>query len=116
MKKLALLVALPFITATSAWAETAKPEAKPETKFELVIKDHQFSPSTLEIPAGQKVKLIIKNQDSSAEEFESTQLNREKVISGNSEAIVFVGPLDAGEYSFFGEFNPKTAHGKLIAK
>lgn len=84
--------------------------------FEIVIKDHKFNPATLEIPAGQKVKLLIKNQDATPEEFESHELNREKVIGGNSEGVVFVGPLDAGEYPFFGEFNPKTAQGKIIAK
>ncbi|MEQ1789691.1 MAG: cupredoxin domain-containing protein, partial [Rickettsiales bacterium] len=48
--------------------------------------------------------------------FESHDFNREKVISGNSEGVVFVGPLDAGEYKFFGEFNEKTAQGKLVVK
>jgi len=84
--------------------------------FEIVIKDHKFAPATLEVPAGKKIKLIVKNQDPTPEEFESYELNREKVISGNSEAIVFVGPLDPGTYPFFGEFNQATAQGKLIAK
>ena len=87
-----------------------------EPVFEIAIKDHKFNPATVEIPAGQKVKLVIKNQDSTPEEFESHDFNREKVISGNSEGIVFVGPLNAGEYKFFGEFHEKTAQGKLIVK
>jgi len=84
--------------------------------FEIVIKDHHFNPSTVEIPADKKVKLVIKNQDPTPEEFESHDLNREKVIAGNSEGIVFVGPVKAGEYKFFGEFNEKTAQGKIVAK
>ena len=84
--------------------------------FEIAIKDHKFNPATLEIPSGKKVKLLVKNQDPTPEEFESHELNREKVIAGNSEAIIFVGPLDAGEYPFFGEFNEKTAQGKLVVK
>lgn len=84
--------------------------------FTLAIKDHQFNPAAFEIPAGTKVKLIIDNQDSSAEEFESFELNREKVIPGNAKGTVFVGPLKPGEYPFFGEFNPKTAQGKIIVK
>ncbi len=82
----------------------------------LTLKDHQFSPKELTIPAGKKVKLIIKNNDATPAEFESHDLNREKVISGNSQAVVFVGPLDAGRYVFFDEFNEATAKGTLIVK
>ena len=84
--------------------------------FEIEIREHLFFPSELEIPANQKVKLIIYNRDPTPEEFESYELNREKVIMGNSQGIVFIGPLKPGEYPFFGEFNLKTALGKIIAK
>ncbi len=84
--------------------------------FEIIIKDHKFAPATLEIPANKKVKLIVKNQDPTPEEFESYELNREKVIPGNSQAIIFIGPLEPGTYPFFGEFNQKTAQGKIVAK
>ncbi len=83
--------------------------------FEIEIRDHLFYPSELTIPSGLKVKLIIYNRDASPEEFESFELNREKVIMGKSQGIVFIGPLKPGEYSFFGEFNPRTAQGKIIA-
>ncbi|MDX1805032.1 MAG: cupredoxin domain-containing protein [Alcanivorax sp.] len=102
---LTLIMALPF--ASVAWASPA---------FTLVIKNHQFQPAVLEIPAGERVRLTVRNQDATPEEFESYSLNREKVIAGNSTGVVFVGPLDAGEYDFFGDFNPDTAKGKLIAK
>jgi len=85
-------------------------------EFELEIRDHLFIPDELRIPAGQKVKLVVYNRDSTPEEFESYELNREKVIMGNSKAIIFIGPLKPGEYPFFGEFNPTTALGKVIAE
>jgi hypothetical protein len=84
--------------------------------FELEIRDHLFLPDELTIPAGTKVKLVVYNRDPTPEEFESYELNREKVIMGGSKAIIFIGPLKPGEYPFFGEFNPKTAQGKVIAK
>ncbi len=84
--------------------------------FEIEIREHLFYPSELKIPAGQKVKLIIHNRDATPEEFESYELNREKVIIGNTQGIVFIGPLKPGEYPFFGEFNPKTAQGKVIVE
>lgn len=85
-------------------------------EYELVIKDHQFQPSELSIPAGQKVKLNIKNLDDTPEEFESDELKREKVIMGKASASVFVGPLEPGVYPFVGEFHPDTAQGKILVK
>jgi plastocyanin len=84
--------------------------------YKLVIKDHQFQPAEITIPAGTKVKLLVENQDSTPEEFESYLLNREKIIAGNSKVTLFIGPLSAGKYPFFGEFNPKTAQGIIIVK
>lgn len=84
--------------------------------FEIKIRDHLFYPAELVIPANKKVKLLIINEDTTAEEFESYELNREKVIIGKSKAIIFIGPLDPGEYPFFGEFNMSTALGKIIAE
>lgn len=83
--------------------------------FELTLKDHLFSPSTLQVPAGKKIKIIIHNQDPNPEEFESFSMNREKVILGNSRGVVFVGPLLPGTYPFSGEYNPDSAKGQLIA-
>ncbi len=85
-------------------------------EFELVIRDHRFSPSELTVPAGRKIKLLVKNEDPTPEEFESKKLKREKVIPGKSQATIFVGPLAPGEYPFVGEFHESTASGKLIAK
>ncbi|MDH5357409.1 MAG: cupredoxin domain-containing protein [Gammaproteobacteria bacterium] len=84
--------------------------------IEIEIRDHLFYPDEIEIPVNTKVKLLIINQDNTAEEFESYELNREKVIPGGSRGVVFIGPLQAGVYPFFGEFYPKTAQGKVIVK
>jgi plastocyanin len=84
--------------------------------YVLTIRDHHFSPAAMTIPAGQKVKLTVVNQDATPEEFESYELNREKVVDGNSRIIVFVGPLDAGTYPYFGDFHKDLANGQLVAK
>jgi plastocyanin len=82
----------------------------------LTIKEHRFEPAELKVPAGKKIKQIIDNQDASAEELESHELNREKVIPGNSRASVFIGPLKPGKYPFYGEFHESTAKGVVIAE
>lgn len=83
---------------------------------QLIIKDHKFQPERLEVPAGVKFKLMVRNNDPTAEEFESFQLNREKVVPPGKEIPVFLGPLDRGEYPFFGDFHQDTAKGVLVAK
>lgn len=87
-----------------------------EKEFAIAIKDHKFTPDRIEIPAGQKVKFVVENQDATPEEFESNSMKIEKVIPGKSKATIYVGPLKAGEYKFVGEFNEKTAKGVVVAK
>ncbi|WP_339616150.1 cupredoxin domain-containing protein [uncultured Gilvimarinus sp.] len=82
-------------------------------EFTLEIRDHLFLPSELVIPRDTKIKLIVINSDPTPEEFESYELNREKVIMGGSKGVVFIGPLEPGTYPFFGEFYPKTAQGLI---
>jgi plastocyanin len=85
-------------------------------EFTLVIKNHMYQPSELKIPAGTKVKLHITNEDGTPEEFESTDFNRESVVLPNHSIVVFIGPLRAGTYGFFGDFHRDTAQGRLIVE
>lgn len=82
----------------------------------LTLKEHRFVPAEVRVPAGQRIRVTIENQDNSPEEFESYELNREKVIPGGSKGVVFIGPLKPGRYPFFGEFNQATAQGVVIAE
>jgi len=85
-------------------------------EFTLTIQDHRFVPAEMTIPADTKVKLIVVNKDATAEEFESHELNREKVVTGNASINVYIGPLKAGRYPYFGDFHQDTAQGILIAR
>lgn len=82
----------------------------------LFIKDHIFTPSYVEAPSGRKIRLIINNQDDSAEEFESFDLHREKIVPAKTSAHVVLAPLEPGQYKFFGDFHQETAHGVLCIK
>lgn len=108
----AVLAALLALGATDAGAaDSPDPGA-----YVLTIKAHKFEPAELTVPANTKVRVLVKNADSTPEEFESYELKREKVIAGNSEATIFIGPLAPGTYPFFGDFNQDTAKGQIIAK
>ncbi|SLN69808.1 cupredoxin domain-containing protein [Oceanibacterium hippocampi] len=99
--------------AAALWAPAALAE---EPVFELTIRDHRFQPATLEVPANTRVRLVVVNADATPEEFESHELNREKVIAGNSRATILIGPLDAGTYPFVGEFHEDTAKGTIVVR
>jgi hypothetical protein len=87
-----------------------------DLEYTLVIRDHRFFPEEIRIPAGKKIKLLVDNQDATAEEFESHELNREKVVPGKSKLPVFIGPLAPGRYPFYGDFHQQTATGVIIAE
>ena len=87
-----------------------------EPVYKIAVKDHKFSPEALTIPADVKVKILVENLDPTAEEFESYDLRREKVVSANGRIIVFVGPLKAGVYKYFGDFHPQTAQGRIVVE
>ena len=108
-RMVATVVALVMVT-------TLAPPARADDIPTLVIHDHRFEPTRIEVPAGQKFKLPVKNMDNTAEEFESTQLNREKLVPPGQTVSVFLGPLTPGEYKFFGDFHQDTAQGVLVAK
>jgi len=103
-----LLILLLSLFSMSAMAEVKE--------YTLTLRNHKFVPAQLTIPANTKVKLLIVNEDPTPEEFESHELNREKIVTGKGRISVFIGPLKPGKYPFFGEFHMDTAQGVLIAK
>lgn len=102
-----LLLALPLASVAAA---------SPVPEYTLTIRDHAFTPKSLKIPANTKVKLMVVNKDATPEEFESNQFNVEKIILPKGSIAVFVGPLEAGRYNFFGEFHMDTAQGTLVVE
>ena len=97
------------LCALPAHAEDAVPQM-------LILKNHAFVPQDLTVPAGQKIKLTVKNEDAAAAEFESFELNREKVVPANGQIDVYIGPLDAGTYKYFDDFHRDTTTGTIVAK
>jgi plastocyanin len=93
----------------------ARPTLADDLSFSIELKNNQFVPSEVQIPAGVKVKLVVHNSNPIPSEFESSQLHREKVVPPGQEISVFVGPLDPGSYEFFDDFHPET-RGHLVVK
>jgi plastocyanin len=90
--------------------------AEEPLRINVVIKDHVFQPAEIHVPTGQRVQLIVKNQDTGPEEFDSSALKVEKVIVGGTYATIWLRRLGPGRYPFMGEFHPETAQGVVISQ
>jgi plastocyanin len=82
----------------------------------LTIREHRFDPAEVRAPAETPLRLVITNADRTPEEFESYDLNREKLIRPGQTVTIHLPALKPGEYEFFGEFHPETAQGRLIVE
>lgn len=106
------MLALPFVAAIAlaGAASAGQPSA-----VTLVLKNHRFTPATFTVPAGQKVRVTLINQDMATEEFDSHDLRLEEVVTPMGRISFDIGPLQPGQYSFMGEFHAETAQGKVTA-
>jgi plastocyanin len=108
--------ALALTAALLLAAAAAPPLSAAEPEVLLMIREHKFEPAEFKVPANQRVKLVVHNQDATPEEFESHALNREKVVPPRSKATIYIGPLKPGRYPFVGEFHEATAKGVIVAE
>jgi hypothetical protein len=104
-----------LVLAVPLFLAVAMPALADDPVVTITLKDHQFVPSEVPVPAGVKVQLLIKNEQPVTAEFESNSLHREKIVNAGGQIIVFVGPLDPGSYEFFDDFHGDT-RGHLVAK
>ena len=84
--------------------------------YTVVARDGRLIPDTLNVPAGVRFKIAVRNQGHDAIEFESLQLRKEKVLAPGAESFVVIAPLKPGEYEFFDEFHPNTGRTRIIVK
>jgi plastocyanin len=81
----------------------------------LTLKDHKFTPDKVTVPAGQRFRIEVINNDDTVEEFESHDLKIEKIVVPGGKISVNAGPLKPGVYKFFGEYHPDQATGTITA-
>lgn len=105
VKVFACTLALLAVTAAAHAAEPVR----------LTLKDHVFTPSAISVPAGQRFRIEVTNQDPTPSEFESADLRAEKIVVPAGTVSVMAGPLKPGTYTFFDDYHPDTAKGTLTA-
>jgi len=82
----------------------------------LTLDQHRFSPEELRVKANAPFVLVITNKDKEDEEFEMSSLRIEKIIPGGKTLQLKMPALKPGTYQFIGDFNEKTAKGRIVAE
>ncbi len=100
-----------FVLAASGVAQAApEPQA-----VVLTLRDHRFTPGSITVPAGQRIRIDLVNEDGASEEFDSEDLHVERDVTPHGKVSFFVGPLKPGKYDFMGELHADTASGQIEA-
>jgi hypothetical protein len=99
------------------WATQSHAQAAPAAlpTWTITVKDGVFEPKRLEVPAGLRIKFILKNEGPGPLEFENADLHVEKILAAGAESFVVV-KLPPGEHMFVDEFNIATGELLIIAK
>ena len=114
IRKFAALALNMSLAVSLAGVATAA-QAEDVPTFKLEMNDGKFNPARIEVPAGKRIKIEVRNTGKGAAEFESVQLRKEKVLAPGAESFVVIAPLDPGEYKFFDDFHQQ-AQGVIVAK
>ncbi len=88
-------------------------QAAEPVEIQLSLKGHAFEPADPKAPANQPLLIIVTNADDTPEEFESSSLKLEKIVTPGSSIKLRLKGLAPGRYDFSGEYNP-SAKGTLI--
>lgn len=108
--------ALPILLALCLAGGAASARAEELPTFAIVAKDGRLEPAQLEVPAGRRIKLTLRNAGTSPVEFENLNLRVEKVLAPGASSFVVTPPLKPGAHLFIDEFHPETGKMQLIAK
>lgn len=116
----ASLAHLLFVLALWAglgWATEGRAQAASAALpvWTITVRDGEFEPKRLDVPAGQRIKFILKNEGPGPLEFENADLHVEKILGAGAESFVVI-KLPPGEHLFVDEFNIATGELLVIAR
>lgn len=90
--------------------------ARAEEPITITLQNDQFTPAEVKIKANTDVTIKFVNADAAAAEIEAKDLKIEKVVAGNSEVTVSVGPQEPGRYLFVNEYKEDTVKGFIVVE
>lgn len=84
--------------------------------YTVVLRGGKIEPSRLDVPAGRRIKFIVRNEGPGPVEFENLALRVEKVLAPGANSFIVIAPLRPGSYRFVDEFHPDTGWLDVVAK
>lgn len=109
---LALAVAAPGVLGLATSARAGDEPAIPV----LRVDNGRFEPATLVVKAKTALRLRVMNAGKEAIEFESFELNRERVVAPGQEIVVYLPALEPGSYKVFDDFHRGAGEGTIQAR
>jgi hypothetical protein len=97
-------------------AAAAPLQARAAEPVQLTLSNHRFQPEHVTVPAGERFRIELTNQDDTTDEFESYDMKIEKIVVSGGKVAVMAGPLHPGTYKFFDDYHPDTAVGTITAE
>ncbi len=105
---------MPIVLAAVLSAAVARADDDPV--FLIEFANGAIMPSVLEVPAGARFKLELRNSGSDPVEFESVELRKEKVLGPGATSFIVIRRLEPGEHHFFDDFHLYMPPATLIAQ
>lgn len=84
--------------------------------YTVTLSKGRISPAALEVPAGKRIKLLLRNEGPGPSEFENLAMHVEKILAPGAQSFVVLSAMRAGTYRFIDEFHPDAGGLNLIVK
>jgi len=95
------MIRLTLRLAAALCARRSRPRLRPPPNrppSALTLKNIQFTPAAFEVPAGEKVRIVLTNQDPATEEFDSHDSGSSSWSLRTAGPAFRIGPLKPGAY------------------
>lgn len=103
-------------TAAAVLGAAAVAVAADMKTYEVTLDGAQFNPSELKVKAGEPFRIKVTNKNKAPAEFESSELDVEKLVPGTFDILVNVRPQEPGKYKFFDDFRKNDVIGYIVAE
>jgi cupredoxin-like protein len=113
VRRFALLaLAMALISTLGLSGQSNAADSDPEVRFH----DGHFEPTSFAVPANQPLQLKVVNSGDKPVEFESFELNRERVVPPGKSIRVYLPALSPGTYHFYDDLHEDGGQGTLVAR
>jgi len=117
VRRVATGLAVAVLFSAGLGSPGLQPASAAEIKtYVIEFKDGVMTPMRLEVAAGTRFKIVLRNIGSTPAEFESVRMRKEKVLAPGVESFIVIRRLSPGSYDYFDEFHTSAGRGVIVAR